>query len=164
MPASIGRLSANVGRRHPVAVRRRRWSQNQSGVCEHCGTRQEISTLLLNGPGLRWLLQTIFPQHPSPSQQAASSRVWLVMSAFCEVLRIRERPVQCYYEVFGLGAEAQGFVVKVDFQLTFSFLVVEMENCRHHFWVLSFSFQVWRYLPIVAISLLSTPSTVCQPP
>jgi len=32
-----------------------------------------------------------------------------------------------------LGAEGQGFVVEVDFQLTFSFLVVEMEDCRHRF-------------------------------
>ena len=46
---------------------------------------------------------------------------------------IRERRVQRYSEVFGLGAERQGFVVEVDFQLTFGFLVVEMENCRHRF-------------------------------
>ena len=46
---------------------------------------------------------------------------------------IRERPVQRYSEVFGFGAEGQGFVVEADFQLTFGFLVVEMENCRHRF-------------------------------
>jgi len=46
---------------------------------------------------------------------------------------VRERPVQCYSEVFGLGAEEQGFVVEVDFQLTFGSLVVEMEVCRHRF-------------------------------
>ena len=46
---------------------------------------------------------------------------------------IRERRVQRYSEVFGLGAEGQGFVVEVDFQLTFGFLVVEMEDCRHRF-------------------------------
>jgi len=42
---------------------------------------------------------------------------WLKVSA------VRERPVQRYSEVFGLGAEGQGFVVEVDFQLTFSFLL-----------------------------------------
>ena len=46
---------------------------------------------------------------------------------------VRERPVQRYSEVFGLEAEGQGFVVEVDFQVTLSFLVVEMEDCRHRF-------------------------------
>jgi len=41
---------------------------------------------------------------------------------------VRERPVQRYSEVFGLGAEGQGFVVEVDIKLTFSFLFVEMED------------------------------------
>jgi len=72
--------------------------------------------------------------------------------------------VQRYSEVFGLGAEGQGFVVEVDFQLTFGLLVVEMEDCRHLFVVLSFSVQVWRYSPSVAMSLLSAPSTACQSP
>ena len=49
------------------------------------------------------------------------------------VSAIRERHVQRYSEVFGLGAEGQGFVVDVDFQLTFGFLVAEMEDCRHRF-------------------------------
>jgi len=46
---------------------------------------------------------------------------------------MRERPVQRYFEVFGLGAEGQGFVVVLDFKFTFSFLVVKMEGCRHRF-------------------------------
>ena len=41
---------------------------------------------------------------------------------------VRERPVQINSEVFGLGAEGQGFVVEADFQLMLSFLVVEMED------------------------------------
>ena len=45
----------------------------------------------------------------------------------------RERSVQRYSEVFGLGTEEQGFVVVVDFQLTFSFLVVEMDDSRDRF-------------------------------
>jgi len=32
-----------------------------------------------------------------------------------------------------LGAEEQDFVVEVDFPLTFSFLVFEVEDCRHRF-------------------------------
>ena len=48
---------------------------------------------------------------------------------------MRERRVQRYPEIFGLGAEGQGFVVEVDFQLTFGFLVFDMdtEDCRHRF-------------------------------
>jgi len=42
------------------------------------------------------------------------------------------RHAQRYSEAFGFTAEAQGFVVEVDFQLTFGFLV-EMEDFRHHF-------------------------------
>ena len=45
------------------------------------------------------------------------------------MLAVRECPVQRYSEAFGFGAEGQGFVVVVDFQLTFSFLVDEMEDC-----------------------------------
>ena len=47
------------------------------------------------------------------------------------VSAIRERPIQRYSEVFGLGAEGHGFVVEVDFQLTFN--LVEIEDCRHRF-------------------------------
>jgi len=61
-------------------------------------------------------------QHPNRSQQAASG-ARRVMSATCEVTQV----------VLGLGAEGQGFVVEVDFQLTFSFLFVKVEGCRHPF-------------------------------
>jgi len=44
------------------------------------------------------------------------------------VSAIHERPVQCYSEVFGLGAEGQDFVVEVDLHVTFSFLVFEVDN------------------------------------
>ena len=31
------------------------------------------------------------------------------------------------------GSEMQGLFVEIDFQLTFSFLVVKVEGCRHRF-------------------------------
>ena len=46
---------------------------------------------------------------------------------------IRERPVHRYSEVLGLGAVGQDFIIVVDFLLTFSFLVVEVEDCQHRF-------------------------------
>jgi len=97
-------------------------SHNSQGIVDGrvndtCGTRQEHSTLLLSGPGLRWLLATL-QQHPSPSQQA-TPRVWRMMSTFCKkwlkVLALRERPVQHYSEVFGLKTKGQGFIVVVEF-------------------------------------------------
>ena len=72
---------------------------------------------------------------------------------------IRERLVQRYRY---LGS--QGFIAEVEFYITFSFLVVKVEGFRHRFVVLSFSFQVLRYSPAVAMFLLSTPSTACQSP
>jgi len=45
------------------------------GRYEHYGTRQEQGTLLLNGPGIGWLLAGLFPQHSSPNQHAASNSV-----------------------------------------------------------------------------------------
>ena len=57
----------------------------------------------------------------------------LLLAKRLKVSVVREWPVHCYFEVFGLGAEGQGFVVEVDFQLTFGFLVVEVEDCRHRF-------------------------------
>jgi len=42
--------------------------------------------------------------------------------------------------------------------------LLKVEDCRHCFVMLSFSFQVWRYSPTFAMSLVSTPSTACQSP
>jgi len=48
------RLSASVGCSHPVTVRK---VSLMTGGIEHCGTTHERTTLLLNGPGLRWCSQ-----------------------------------------------------------------------------------------------------------
>ena len=45
---------------------------------------------------------------------------------------VRERPVQRYSKVFGLGAEGPGLVVVYDFKLMFTYLV-EVKDCRHRF-------------------------------
>jgi len=52
MPARIGRLSAGVGRRHPVTTRKASLMAGRWGDYEHCGTKQERSTLRLNAPVL----------------------------------------------------------------------------------------------------------------
>jgi len=80
------------------------------------------------------------------------------------VSAVREQPVQHSFEESGFGAEGQGFVVVVDFQLTFIFLVVEVKTTNTVFVVLSFNSYVWKYSPTVAMALLCTSSTVCQSP
>jgi len=54
----------------------------------------------------------------------------------------------------------------VDFQLTFSFLVVEMEYCQLRVFNVSFSFLLpsLEVFTLVAISLLNISSTACQSP
>ena len=161
MSTRIGRLFAGVWRRHPVTVRkaslmarpmRRVWAEAQYSVVEWSRAKVAVATLLL--------------QHPWQSQQATSS-VRRAMSTFCDVTWLKvseicERPAQRYSAIFGLKAKGQGFVVVVDFWLTFSFLVVEVEGCQHLFLVMSFSFHFWRILHIVTMSLRSTPCTVCS--
>ena len=90
MPARTGRLSAGVGRRHPVTIRkvslmvgsiRRVWALRlQAGAAP----KQERSTLQLNGQGPGCLFATLLLQRPSRSQQAAS-RVRRGMLASCGV-------------------------------------------------------------------------------
>jgi len=80
------------------------------------------------------------------------------------VSAIRERPVQRYSEVFGLRAEGQGFVVVFDLSSRLPSLLLRWKAAVTVFVVLSLSFQVWRYSPTVAMSLVSTTSTACQSP
>jgi len=86
MPARTGRLSAGLGFRHPVTIRkeslmagliRRAWAlQYQAGAQYYYSG--------LKVPCHGWLFATLLLQHPSLSQQAASG-VESVISAFCEV-------------------------------------------------------------------------------
>jgi len=68
------------------------------------------------------------------SKPTQENDAWCQLFAkWLKVSVIREWPIQYYFEVFGLGAEGQGFVVAFDFQLMFCFLVVKKEDCRHRF-------------------------------
>ena len=84
---------------------------------------------LLSGPVLRWLFATLFPQPEPASRLKSATRDvnFLRSDSRCR------RYASDLSEVFGLGAEGQDFVVVVDFWLTFSFLVVKVKGCRHHF-------------------------------
>jgi len=83
-PARIGRLSAGVGRRHPVTIRkaslvagtlRRVWAlRHHTGYFAVEWTRDKVT------------VRNVVAQAPSSSQRA-TSRVRRVMSTFCEVTR-----------------------------------------------------------------------------
>jgi len=88
MPARIGRLSACVGRRHPVTNRKASLmveSIRQVWALRH-QTGEQYSAVECTVPGLGWLFAMLLLQHPNQSQQAASWVRW-VMSASCEVTR-----------------------------------------------------------------------------
>ena len=112
--ARVWRLSSNAGRRHPVTVPKTSVvAGSMRCVLEHCGTRQEHITQLLNEPGLRWLFTTSLLQHPSQSQQAAL-RVRRVMPAFCKVtLGVGDTWVSCSMIFRSMWARSKmaGFVV-----------------------------------------------------
>jgi len=65
-----------------------------------------------------------------------------------------------------LGSEQKGRVSlsKLTFSSRLASLLLRWKTAHIVFVVLSFNFQVWRYLPMVAMSLFTTPSTVCQSP
>jgi len=123
MPVSIRRLSSGAGRKHPMTVRK---------------------ALLTGSVGCVWELQLQARAQYSPevvfNTPGKASDLLQECDAWCQIFAkwlegsaIRERPVQRYSEVFRLGAKEQAFVVEVDFQLTFSFLAVKMEDCRYRF-------------------------------
>jgi len=56
-------------------------SMTEVGVCT---AAPDGSTVLLSGPGIRWLFPTLLLQHPSWRQQAAL-RAQSVMSTLCKV-------------------------------------------------------------------------------
>jgi len=84
MPAIVGRLSAGVGRRHPVTVCKASLmarSIKQVWALRH-QTGVQYSTVECTG--LRWLFADLLPQQPNRSLQAASG-MRRVMSTSCEV-------------------------------------------------------------------------------
>jgi len=81
MPTRIEKLSAGVGLRHPVTIRK---ASLMAGLMKWVWALRNHTVLRWNVPGLSWRLATLLLQHPSQSQQAAS-RVRRVIPAFCEV-------------------------------------------------------------------------------
>jgi len=131
MPVRMGRLS--TGAAHHTGIQsqftRLFWWQGQWGGCEYSGTRQDHSTLLLNGPGLRWLFPTLLLQ-PKPASCLKSAPHDI------SFLRIDSRGQQYVSDLSNVTPRYLGLEQKVRVSLlwlTFSFLVLEKEDCRHCF-------------------------------
>jgi len=119
-------------------------SHNSQGVVDGGVNEARMSTAAPDRSAVlcSWMHQgwRSYSQSCCSSTPTGASKPPQELDAWCQLLAkwpkvsaILERPVQHYSEVFGLGAEGQGFVVVFDFKLTFSFLVVKMEGCRHRF-------------------------------
>jgi len=164
MPARVGRLSAGAGIQSQFA--KRCWWRSWWGGYEHCSTRQVHSTLQLNAPELGWLFAVLLFQNPIRSQQTASGAwcqllmKWLKVWVICDVSNLSN--VTPRY----LGSEQKGRIslLYLTFSSHLASLLLRWNAADNVFAVLSFSFQVWRYSPSVAMSLVSTPSTACQSP
>ena len=85
---------------------------------------------------------------------------WLKMSA------IRGCSAQRYSKVAFVDSEKKGSVslLWLTFSSRLASLLLRWKTANTAFVVLSFNCQVWRYSPKAAMSLLRTPSTVCQSP
>jgi len=139
---------------------------NEAGASTVAPDRSTVQNFAVEWTRAKVVIHSVVA--PAPQPELANR----LMSTKCDVnfLRIDSR-CRRYVSVlssviprFGFGAKRQGFVVVVDFQLTLASLLLRCKTANTALSVLSFNFQVWKYSPRVAISLLRNPSTICQFP
>ena len=147
-------LDACGGRKISAGIQsqfaRRLWWQIQWGRCEYWAPRQEYSTLLLNGTGLRWLFATLLLQHPSKPPQMCDAWCQLFAKWLSVLPNIPPKKI---------GSEQKGRVLLLwlIFSTCLAYLLLRLKTANTAFVVLSFNFHVWWYSPTVAMSLLCTP-------
>jgi len=137
MPARIGRLSAGVGRMHPVTIRkaslmvgsmRRVWTLQQQTGAQYFAVEWTRATVAARNVVAR----ASQPEPASRLRSATSDVSFLRSDSRCRRYVSDLSNVTPMY----LASEQKGRVSLlklIDFQLTLSFLVVEMEDCRHRF-------------------------------
>jgi len=166
MSAKIGRLSTGVGRRHPVTIRKASLmagSMKWVWAMRHQTGAQYSAVECSRG---RVAIRRILA--PAPQPQPASSG-----DATCDVSFLRSdsryrRFVSDLSNVTPryLGSEQKGRVSLLCLTSCsrLASLLLRCKAAITFFIVLSFSFQVWRYSPTVAMFLVSTPPTAWQSP
>jgi len=126
MPARIRSLSAGVGRRHPVTVRKA--SLMTRTMRRVWAVWHQSSILLLNGPELRWLFAVLLPQpEPASHLKSAPHHVSFVQSDLRCQRYIR---TSCPMLLRGIWDQSERGELHhwSYFQPTFTFLVVELED------------------------------------
>jgi len=163
----IGRLSADVGRRHPVTIckaslmvasMRRVWSLRHQTGAQYSAvewTRARVAVRNFVAPAPQ-------PEPASRLKSATHEISFLQSDSRCRRYVSDLSNVTLRY----LGLEQKGRVswLKLTFISHLASLLLRWKSADTVFVVLSFSFQVWRYSPTVTMSLLSAPSTACQSP
>jgi len=165
MPARIGRLSAGLGRRHPVTIRkaslmvgsmRRVWALRHHTGAQYSAvewTRARVTVRNVVAPA---------PQ-PEPASRLRSA------TRYVSFLRSDSRCRRYVNDLSKvtpryLGSEQKGRVslFKLTFSSRLASWLLRLKTADTVCVVLSISFQVRRYSPSVAMSLLSVPSTACM--
>jgi len=117
------------------------WQVSEAGMSTAAPARSAVGYSAVEWNRSKVAVRCSLLQHPNRSQLAAS-RVQRMMSTFCEVTRgVGDTWVSCPTLLRGIWGRTKraGFVVVVDFQLTFGFLVVEVKDYQHWFcnWALT---------------------------
>jgi len=167
MPARVGRLSAGVGRRHPVAVRkasfmtgsvRRVWALRHQTGAQYSAvewTRARVAVRRIVAPA---------PQSEPASRLRSATRDVNLLRSDSRCRRYVSDLSNVTPKYLGSGQKGRVSLLWLTFSSCLSSLLLKWKTADTIFVVLSFSFQVWRYSSAAAMSLLSTPSTACQSP
>jgi len=149
---------------------RRRWWRGRCGGYELCGAKQACSTVRLSSyrrTKARVAIRRVVAPAPQPEPASRLGSPPRVVSFLRSDSRCR-RYVNDLSNVTPryLGSDQKGRVslLYLTFSSRLASFLLRWKAANTVFVVLSFSFQVWRYSPTVAMSLLSTPSTACQSP
>ena len=131
MPAWFGRLSAGVGRRHPVTICK---ASLMAGSMRHVWALRHQTGAQYSA--VEWtrakvaVRQSYCPSTPARASKPPQERDgWYQLFAkFLKVSAIRERTCPTLLQGIWALSKRAGFCFCSYFQLTFSFLIVEMED------------------------------------
>ena len=163
MPARIGRLSAGAGRKHPVTIHKASLMRRVWALWHQTGAQYSAVECTRARVAVRNNLDTAPQTEPASHLKSATCDVSFLQSdSRCQRYVSNLSNITPRY----LGSEQKGRVslLKLTFSSRFASLLLRWKTADTVFVVLSFSFQVWRYSPNVAMPLLNTPSTACQSP
>ena len=167
MPARIGRLSASIGRRHPVTIRKASlmagsvkgvWELRHQAGAQYSGgewTRAKVAVRNVFAPAPQ-------PEPASRRKSATRAESFLRSGSRCRRYVSDLSNVTLRY----LGSEQKGSVSLLWLTLSshLTSLLLRWKTADTVFVVLSFSFQIWRFSPTVTMSLLSAHFTAYQFP